>query len=111
MINDNIKGFLGLCRRSGKISPGHDAAVASIKKGKAVLAVTCCDCSQRLKDEIADECSFNGRNVRYLNAAFTMQEAALAMGMRAGVFTVDDRNLADRLYGYLTGGNEYDEKI
>ena len=106
MINDNIKGFLGLCRRSGKISPGHDAAVASIKKGKAVLAVTCCDCSQRLKDEIAD-----GRNVRYVNAAFTMQEAALAMGMRAGVFTVDDRNLADRLYGYLTGGNEYDEKI
>lgn len=108
---EKLKGLLGLCRRAGKLQIGHDAAVALIKGGKAFLAVTCADSSQRLKREIADECAYNGRNVKYADANFTMQELGTAIGTRAGVIAVEDSGFADRLYEYLTGGYEYDKKV
>lgn len=110
-MTDKLRGLLGLCRRSGKISVGHDATVASVKGGKAFLAVTCLDSSKRLKREIADECAYNGRNVKYADADFTMQELSLAIGAKAGVIAVEDSGFADRLYECLTGGYEYDKKI
>ena len=105
MMENKVKGLLGLSRRAGKLSPGHDAAVSSIKKRKAFLAITCNDCSQRLKDEIKDECNFDGRNIPYRDAPFTMEELNVALGIRAGVIAIDDKNLAKELYK-LTGGNE-----
>lgn len=105
MMENKISGLLGLCRRAGKLSKGHDASVSSIKKGRAFLAITCSDCSERLKNEIKDECNFNGRGVLYADAAFTMEELQLATGIRAGVITVDEANLAKELYK-LTGGND-----
>lgn len=111
MMSDELRGILGLCRRAGKISIGHDAAVAAIKKRSAVIAVTCNNASERLKKEIADECGYDNRSVKYFDAEFSMDELGLAIGKKAAVFTVDDENLAKRLYTILTGGHEYDEKI
>ncbi|MCH5191768.1 MAG: ribosomal L7Ae/L30e/S12e/Gadd45 family protein [Oscillospiraceae bacterium] len=108
---EKLKGLLGLCRRAGKLSVGHDAAVASIKSGKAFLAVTCADSSQRLKKEIADECTYKGRNIKYADTDLTMQELFTAIGARAGVIAVEESGFADRLYEYLTGGYEYDKKV
>lgn len=102
MLNNDLKGLLGLCRRSGKLSLGHDASVAAIKKRKAYLAVTCNDSSERLKKEIADECGFNNRNVKYIDAPFDMKELSFAIGTRAGVFTVDDSGFAEKLYSIFT---------
>ena len=111
MMAEKLKGLLGLCRRAGKLSVGHDASVTAIKGGKAFLAVTCADSSQRLKKEIADECAYNGRNVKYADSDFTMQELFTAIGAKAGVIAVEDSGFADRLYDYLTGGYEYDKKV
>lgn len=104
MIADNLNGFLGLCRKAGKMAIGHDAAVTSIKQGKSRLALTCCDASERLKKEIADECSFNGRNIPYIDAPFTMNELALAIGKKAGVISVDEEGFAKKLNSIITGG-------
>lgn len=111
MMTNELKGLLGLCRRAGKIAVGHDAAVGSVKSRKSFLAFTCSDSSQRLKREISDECSFKGRNIRYVDADFTMEELSLAIGTRAGVVSIDDRNFADKLNNLITGGYEYDKKI
>lgn len=97
MMTDNLKGLLGLCRRAGKMSIGHDAAVSSIKKRKAFLSITCCDASERLKKEIADECKFQNRNIPYVDANFDMKELSLCIGTRAGVISIDDRGFADKL--------------
>lgn len=104
MISDNLKGILGLCRKAGKISPGHDAAVTSIKGRKAKLVITCCDASQRLKKEIKDECEFDNRNIPYIDASFSMAELALCLGTRAGVIAVDDPGFAKKLISIITGG-------
>ena len=110
-MNNELKGILGLCRRAGKICLGHDASVASIKQRKAFLAITCTDTSDRLKKEIADECNFDSRKTKFLIGEFTMQDLGLAIGKKAGVFTITDESFAKRLYTILTGGHEYEEKI
>ena len=82
-MNNDLKGILGLCRRAGKMSLGHDAAVTSIKQRKAFLAITCSDASDRLKKEIADECGFDSRKTKFLTADFTMQDLGLVIGKKA----------------------------
>ena len=84
MMNNNFSGLLGLCRKACKMAIGHDAVIASIKQGKSKLAVTCRDASPRLKKEILDECNFNNRNIKYVDAPFTMSELGLAIGKKAG---------------------------
>lgn len=102
MLDNNLKGILGLCRRADKMSLGHDASVTAIKQRKAFLAVACSNASERLKREIADECAFEERNIKYTEANFTTDELSLAVGKKVGVFTVDDINFAEKLYGIIT---------
>ncbi len=101
MITDNLKGLLGLCRKAGKMSLGHDATVTSIKKRKAKLVITCSDASERLKNEMRDECAFQNRNIPYVDADFTMKEFALCINARAGVISIDDRSFAEKIESLL----------
>lgn len=97
MINDKLKGLFGLCRRAGKMSLGHDAVVTSIKKRKTYLAITCNDASERLKREIQDECSFDGRNIKYIDAPFGTDELAFCISSKAKVISIDDQGFAEKL--------------
>lgn len=106
MAENKLKGHLGLCRRAGKMSLGHDAAVTQIKKRKAFLAVCCKDASERLVAEIRDECNFGGRNIKFITADITSKEIYFYIGAASKVFTVDDKGFADMLISDLTGGNE-----
>lgn len=107
MMNNNLSGLLGLCRKACKMAIGHDAVIASIKQGKSKLAITCCDASPRLKKEISDECKFNNRNIKYVDAPFTMSELGFAIGKKAGVISIDEEGFANKLYSIITGGYEY----
>ena len=101
MISDNLRGMLGLCRRAGKMSLGHDAVITSIKKRKAKLVITCCDTSDRLKREMQDECSYDNRNIKYIDVAFDMKELSLCINARAGVISIDDSSFAEKLYSII----------
>ena len=104
MISDKLNGLLGLCRRAGKMSLGHDAVITSIKKRKAKLVITCCDTSERLKREMQDECSYDNRNIKYIDVSFDMKELSLCINARAGVISIDDSGFADRMTEIITGG-------
>lgn len=105
MINDKLKGLFGLCRRAGKMSLGHDAVVTSIKKRKAYLAITCNDASDRLKREIQDECSFDGRNIKYIDAPFGTDELAFCISSKAKVISIDDQGFAEKLVTIIMQDN------
>ncbi len=105
MITDNLKGLFGLCRRAGKMSLGHDAVVTSIKKRKAGLVITCSDASERLKREIKDECSFDGRNIKYIDGTFKRDELSLCISSKAGVISIDDQGFAEKLITILNQDN------
>lgn len=104
MINEKLSGLLGLCRRAGKMSLGHDAVITSIKKRKAKLVITCCDTSDRLKREMQDECSYDNRNIKYIDVSFDMKELSLCINARAGVISIDDSSFAERMAEIITGG-------
>ncbi len=100
-MTDKLKGSLGLCRKANKMAIGHDAVVASIKARKAYLSIACQDASERVKREIADECSFDNRKIPFVEADFAMQELSLCIGKRAGVISIEDRGFAEKLQSIL----------
>ncbi len=104
MMTNNLNGFLGLCRKANKMTMGHDAVVTSIKSGNSKLCITCIDASPRLKKEISDECSFKGRNIKYIDAPFTMSELGLSIGKKVGVISIDEEGFANKLFSTMNGG-------
>ena len=50
-MNRKFLDLLGLCRRAGKLSGGHDAAFGAIQHGKAAACFLTADASERLKAE------------------------------------------------------------
>ena len=69
-----IMGFLGLSRRAGKLSCGHDAVIESIVKDKAELIILSSDASERLKNEIKHAASYGNRNIPVIESQLLMQD-------------------------------------
>ena len=98
MENDKALSMLGICRRAGKLSCGHDAAQTAIKHGHARLCLLSSDASERLCEEFERACSSEGRSVPLIKTGYTMQEIGHATSLRSAVLTVDDRGLAYKQY-------------
>lgn len=96
-MNDKFLSLLGMARRSGKLCPGHDAAVSSVVKNKARLCVVSCEGSERLKREMMHACSFEGKSIPVIVADYTITELSGAIGSKAAVVTVTDENFASAL--------------
>ena len=107
MMDDKALGLLGIARRAGRLSLGHDAAKGAVLAGKARLCLISADASERLEREFVrmtqGETGIPLRRVRY-----TMEQFHRASGVRTGVLTVDDDGFAEKL---LTGeDNAYDDE-
>lgn len=96
-MNDRALNMLGICRRAGALSSGHDASIASIVKNTASLCILCEDASPRLKAEIEHAASYDGKSITVLQTHYSMKDIAAATGTRARVLTVDDEGLAKRI--------------
>lgn len=92
-MHSKILSMIGLARRAGKLSMGHDMALESLKKRKAKLIVFCSDVSPRLINEFEKKNS----NVPIIKSDITMDEVHFSVGKKVGVMTVDDENFSKRL--------------
>ncbi|MCM1364009.1 MAG: ribosomal L7Ae/L30e/S12e/Gadd45 family protein [Faecalibacterium sp.] len=93
-MNDRTLSLLGIARRAGKLSLGHDAAIEAIVKNKAKLCIVCSDGSQRLKNEMSHACEYDKKNIMFVEAEFTIQQISNAVGSKAAVLTVNDEGFA-----------------
>ncbi|MBR0113338.1 MAG: ribosomal L7Ae/L30e/S12e/Gadd45 family protein [Clostridia bacterium] len=89
--------LLGMCRKAGKLSCGHDSSVESIRNKKAMLCVFSSDSSDRLRKEIERECEFAKSPARLLKSDFDMDEIGRASGLRSAVLTVNDSGFAQAM--------------
>ena len=96
-MNDKFLNLLGMARRAGKLSLGHDAAKGAVRYGKAQLVIISEDASQRLREEFEGIASSDDRNTEILFTDYTMYAIGTAIGSKAGVLTVDDKGFAERL--------------
>ena len=102
-MNDNPKllSLLGMCRRAGKLSCGHDAAVGSVRSKSAKLCLLSSDASQRLTKEIEREAGFEGREIPVRVLYSGREEIGRATGLKSAVVTVNDEGFAKTMLGLL----------
>ncbi len=93
-MNNRFLSLLGLARRAGRLGLGHDAAVEAIVKNSAKLCIVSCDASERLKNELKHACTYNGKNISFIEVGFTMEQLSKAVGSKAAALTVNDEGFA-----------------
>ncbi|MBQ9945913.1 MAG: hypothetical protein IJO68_05245 [Clostridia bacterium] len=77
---------MGLARRAGKLIIGHDAALLSVRNGRALSVILTSDASLRHKREL-EAVGFQGK---IFDMAFTMEEAGFALGKKSCIFALED---------------------
>ena len=90
---DKQLSLMGIARRAGKLSVGHDMVLDSVRKGRAKAVILTKDASPRHKKEL-EAVSFAGR---IIEMEADMNEAGLALGKRSCIFSVDDEGFANAI--------------
>lgn len=89
--------MLGLARRAGKLSMGHDMAMNALRNHTAQLIVFASDVSERLIDEFDNASQKHYPLLQSVQVEETIEELHRALGYKAGVITVDDSNFSGRI--------------
>ena len=107
-MTDNPKflSLLGLCRRAGKLSCGHDGAIGSVRGKSAKLCLLSSDSSERLRKEIEREANFEDRNIPVIILFSTMEDIRRATGLKSAVLSVNDEGFAKTVLGLLNTTGE-----
>ncbi len=92
-MSSNEYGLLGLCRRAGRLSMGHDMCKGAVRSGKAQLCIISSEASERITDEFISLCSESG--IRMFKIPLKIDEIHRLIGYKAGVITVDDSGFAE----------------
>lgn len=101
MNEEKALSLLGLARRAGKLSLGHDAAIGSVVRNNAKLCLVASDASERLKKEFSHACSYGGKNICLIEIKADMLTLSKAVGSKAAVMTVDDEGFGNKIRSLL----------
>lgn len=102
---------MGMARRAGKLSMGHDMAMKALREKKATLLMFANDISERaIKEfEIARDKFYPSLNI--VKLAEGIEELYFALGYKAGIITIDDENFSNRILELINQEeNEYGNK-
>lgn len=101
-MNDKFLSLLGMARRSGRVSLGHDAVINSIVRSRARLCVMSKEASERLQREIKHACTYENKNIPVIVTDYSLMELSSAVGSKAAVISVDDEGFAKALISKYT---------
>ena len=101
-MNDKFLSLLGMARRSGRVSLGHDAVINSIVRSRARLCVMSKEASERLQKEIKHACTYENKNIPVIVTDYSLMELSSAVGSKAAVISVDDEGFAKALIAKLS---------
>lgn len=96
-MNDKLLGLLGIARRSGQITMGHDMAMGSVMQGNAKLVLICNNSSQRLVSEFERAVEVTKKGTKVLIMPYSIDVMHKAVGYKAGVFSINDQGFATRM--------------
>jgi ribosomal protein L7Ae-like RNA K-turn-binding protein len=92
---DRLLSLLGLCRKAGLCSFGHDAAKTALRQRRAKLCLLCGDASPRLKEEF--RVLAGHAKTPLIETAAVSSEIKRATQHKAAVLTVDNAGFADSI--------------
>ena len=93
-MNNKMLSLLGIARRAGRLSLGHDAVIQSIVENRAKLCICAEDASQRLQNEVAHACGFDNKNIPFCVPECSAEQLSKAVGQKVSVLSVDDEGFA-----------------
>ena len=103
--------MLGMARRAGRLSMGHDTALGSLREHKAQLIIFARDISPRLIEEFTVARDKYNNELEMLQIDESIDELYRALGYKAGVIAVNDSNFSVRLIELIKQEeNEYGSK-
>lgn len=94
-MNDNLCQFLGIAKKAGKLVSGTEKVKKSVLEQKALLVLLSNEISAKTEKEFKFIAEKHGITVLRLNR--TTAELSHATGTTNGVFSVTDRNFAERI--------------
>lgn len=103
-MNDPLLSLLGLAKKAGKITSGHDAVLESLRKNKSVLIIIAADASERLEREMFREKAFCRSSASIYRIQQGMDEIGRALPHRAGVISVNDASFASAMTKVIEEG-------
>jgi len=101
MEKNKVLSMLGLARRAGKLSMGHDMVLKSLHSGKAEMILFADDSSKRLKHEFQVTMEKKKISVPVFEPQISISEIHYSCGYKAGVITVDDKNFSKKIISLL----------
>lgn len=90
--------LMGLAKKAGKLTAGHDAVMSCVKKGTASAVILTSDASPRHKKEL-ENVGFRGK---ILCIEADMLEAGCVLGQKSCIFSVDDGGFSQAIEKTLT---------
>ncbi len=110
MSSKKYISMLGMARRAGRLSMGHDMALAAVKGGKAQLVIFAGDISDRLVGEFERAAGDVKNQPPCIRIDETINDLHRFLGYKAGVLTVDDKNFSARIFELIKEENAYVDK-
>lgn len=101
MEKSKVLSMLGLARRAGKLSMGHDMALKSLLGKKAKMLIFASDSSERLQREFKVAIQKNKIDTPVYVTDISIDEIHFSCGYKAGVITVDDENFSKKIISLL----------
>ena len=102
MHKDKTLSMLGLARRAGKLSMGHDMALQAVLNKRAQMIIFCADISPRLVKELKKTFELHSIDIPFFETEITIEEIHHFVGYKAGVLTVNDENFSKKIISLLT---------
>lgn len=96
---ERVLSLLGLCRKAGLASFGHDAAKSALRDKRARLCLICEDASPRLQEEFSFLAEQAGKPLLRIQASSA--DIKQATQYKAAVLTVNERGFANKLSDIL----------
>ncbi|MBQ8209409.1 MAG: ribosomal L7Ae/L30e/S12e/Gadd45 family protein [Clostridia bacterium] len=90
-MTDRFFNALGICRRAGKLTIGHDEVKNSVRSKNAQLIILTADASERLVNEMLNLTS----DIKIIRTDATMADMQLHIGKRSAVYAITDSGLKD----------------
>ena len=89
MVNRNLLSFLGICKKSGKLSLGFESCIDALKKKKSHLILITRDLSENTKKKFRNMCTYYEVPLYFFGEKETLGHA-MGKEFRASLAVLDE---------------------
>lgn len=98
-MNNKLLSLLGLAKRAGRITLGHDVVVDSINKGKSTLILFTKDCSEKSLKDIRLLCEKSNIPIKQTN--LTKDDVRQFFNREYGIISINDKGFSKKALSLL----------